>query len=92
MEECADLRCADVRRGKMRGLVLKYAGQAREAGEAGDGLASFCHQWFKLVRFKPSWPLAKRSKCRNILGKSTHFFAEQTQTGHHLLSIQPGLK
>jgi len=57
--------------------------------------------------FKPSWQkqvsatflpkqvsatfLPKHNKCSNILEKSTHFYAEHTQTGHHLLSIQPGL-
>jgi len=58
-----------------------------------SGLARFCCQWFK-----PSWQkqvsttfLPKHNKCSNILDKSTHCFAEHTQTGHHLLSIQPGL-
>ena len=37
--------------------------------------------------------LPKHNKCSNILDKSTHthFSAEQTQMGDHLLSIQPGL-
>ena len=67
-----------------------------------SGLESFCHQQFKLW-FKLSWQkqvsvrfcrifLPKHSKCSNIIDKSSpSLFAEQTQTGHCLLSFQPGV-
>ena len=68
-----------------------------------SGLESFYHQRFK-ARFKLSWQkqvsvrfcqifLPKHNKCSNIIDKSTPslFLAEQTQTGHCLLSFQPGL-
>jgi len=51
-----------------------------------------------LNQFKRSWQrqvsatfLPKHNKCSNMLNKSTHFFAEHTSTGQHLLSIQPGM-